>query len=123
MPELFHDYAVYWMGFLLLTFGLYGMMAKRNYLKKVIALTVFQAAIILFFVSAGYKEGGTVPVLDPEIGASNADAYINPLPHTLMLTAIVVGVASVGVAMALLIRVYDGFGTLDEDELREKMKK
>lgn len=122
MLEIVDDYAAYWMCFLVLTIGLYGMLVKRNYLKKVIGMTIFQAAIILFFIIAGYKEEGTVPVIDAAISTDNVDAYINPLPHTLMLTAIVVGVATVGVAFALLIRVYQGFGTLDEDELQEKLK-
>ena len=122
MIEYLESHAAYWMCFLLLTVGLYGMVMKRNFLKKVIGLTIFQASIILFFIVLGYKEGGTVPVLDADIPVENADNYINPLPHTLMLTAIVVGVATVGVAFALLIRVYEGYDTLDEDDLREKTK-
>jgi multicomponent Na+:H+ antiporter subunit C len=122
MIELFQDYRAYWLCFLLLTIGLYGMLMKRNLVKKVIGLSIFQAAIILFFVLLAYKDGATVPVLDPRLGHERAGDYINPLPHTLMLTAIVVGVATVGVAFALLIRVYRGFGTLDEDTLRERMK-
>jgi multicomponent Na+:H+ antiporter subunit C len=122
MSELLEQNMSYWMCFLVLTVGLYGMLMKRNYVKKVIALTVFQAAIILFFVIAAYKDGGGVPVLDRSIGAERAEAYMSPLPHTLMLTAIVVGVATVGMALALLIRIHQGFDTLDEDTLREKMK-
>ena len=122
MSELLDQNLLYWMCFLVLTVGLYGMVMKRNYVKKVIALTVFQAAIILFFVIAAYKEGAGVPVLDKAIGAERTEAYMSPLPHTLMLTAIVVGVATVGMALALLIRIYQGFGSLDEDVLQEKMK-
>lgn len=122
MTDMFHDYSAYWMCFLVLTLGLYGMLVKRNYLKKVIGMTIFQAAIILFFIIAGFKEGGTVPVVEAGLSTENVEAYINPLPHTLMLTAIVVGVATVGVAFSLLIRIYEGFGTLDEDELQEKLK-
>ncbi len=122
MIELLRDHGAYWLGFLVLTIGLYGMLLKRNYVKKVIALTIFQAAIILFFVIAAYKDDATVPVIDSELGVENAEAYMSPLPHTLMLTAIVVGVATVGVALSLLIRVYQGFGTLDEEPLQEKMK-
>ncbi len=122
MPELFQDYFAYWCCFLLLTVGLYGMLMKRNLLKQVIGLSIFQSAIILFFIVLAYKTGGTVPDFDERLGDANVALYINPLPHALMLTAIVVGVATVGVALALLIRVHEGFGTLDEDELREKMK-
>jgi len=122
MLELFHDYGAYWMCFLILTIGLYGMLVKKNYIKKVIGMTIFQAAIILFFIIAGYKEFATVPVRDPGLSTENVDAYINPLPHALMLTAIVVGVATVGVALSLLIRVYARYGTLDEDALEDKMQ-
>lgn len=122
MSDLFSGYAAYWMCFLVMTLGLYGMLMKRNYVKKVIGMTIFQAAIILFFIAAAYKEGGTVPVIDKSISTEMPNLYINPLPHALMLTAIVVGVATVGVALSLLIRVYEGFGTLDEDDLKEKMK-
>lgn len=122
MTELIQGYTAYWMCFLLLTIGLYGMIMKRNYIKKVIGMTIFQAAIILFFILAAYKSGGTVPVSDAAIPTSTADSYVNPLPHALMLTAIVVGVATVGVALSLLIRIFQGYGTLDEETLREKMK-
>lgn len=122
MFELIKDYHAYWFCFLLLTLGLYGILMKRNLVKQVIGLSIFQSAIILFFIVMAYKSGATVPDFDLRLGDQNADAYINPLPHALMLTAIVVGVATVGVALALLIRVWDGFGTLDEDALRERMK-
>lgn len=121
MLELLRDYGSYWMCMLVLTVGLYGMLMKRNFVKKVIALSIFQAAIILLFVIAAYKQGASVPVLDKRFG-ENSEAYMSPLPHTLMLTAIVVGVATVGLALSLLVRVYQGYGTLDEKPLREKMK-
>lgn len=124
MSEQLQGYYAYWLCFFVLTLGLYGMLMKHNLVKKVIGLSIFQTAIILFFIIAAYKEGATVPVVDPRPGeAAVAAAYINPLPHTLMLTAIVVGVATLGVAFALLIRIYQGFGTLDEDMLQEKMRK
>jgi len=122
MLELIEDFYAYWFCFLLLTLGLYGILMKRNLVKQVIGLSIFQSAIILFFIVMAYKSGGTVPDFDLRLGDQNADAYINPLPHALMLTAIVVGVATVGVALALLIRVWEGFGTLDEATLRERMK-
>jgi len=124
MIELIEGYYAHWLCFLVLTIGLYGMLMKRNLVKKVIGLSIFQTAIILFFIIAAYKDGATVPVLDPRTpGDESAVVYINPLPHTLMLTAIVVGVATLGVSFALLIRIYEGFGTLDEPELRERMKR
>lgn len=123
MIEQFGSHGPYWMCFLVLTIGLYGVLMKPNLVRKVIGLSIFQAAIILFFVIAAYKEGAGVPVLNKEIGADAVDKYMNPLPHTLMLTAIVVGVATVGVALALLIQIHRSYGTLDEDKLQERMKK
>ncbi len=110
---------------LLLVIGLYAILTKRNLLKKLIGLNILQAAIILIWVASATKEGATVPVLEAAHGAAHAVEaahYINPLPHTLMLTAIVVGVATTGVAFALLISIYRRYGTLDEDELLRRMQ-
>lgn len=123
MSDFIGDYSAYIMCFLLLTVGLYGMLLKRNYVKKVIGMTIFQAAIILFFILTAYKTGGTVPVKDSSLPLDQPDAYINPLPHALMLTAIVVGVATVGVALSLLIRVYGAYGSLDEDKVQQEASK
>ncbi len=107
---------------LLLVVGLYGMLMKKNLMKKVIGMIVFQNSIILLFVTAAFKWDATVPVLKEGIPGDVSSNYLNPLPHALMLTAIVVGVAIVGVAFALLIAIYRNFGTLEEGELTERMK-
>ena len=110
----------------LLVIGLYAILTKKNLVKKLIGLNIVQAAIILIWVAAATKEGATVPVLDSHDDGAHpvvdAAEYLNPLPHTLMLTAIVVGVATTGVAFALLISIYRRYGTLDEPELLEKMR-
>jgi multicomponent Na+:H+ antiporter subunit C len=122
----------YWFTMVLLVIGLYAMMMKKNLVKKLIGMTIFQVSIIIFYVSSAVKWGGTVPILqnaDIEkvhhhmTQAISAARYINPLPHTLMLTAIVVGVATTGVAFALVITIFKRFKTLDETELLERMKK
>lgn len=123
MPEMVHTHFSYWMCFLLLAIGLYGILMKKNLMKKVIGLTIFQASIILFFIILAYKDGGTVPIYNEKAYGGEAAVYINPLPHALMLTAIVVGVATVGVALALLIRVYESFGTIDEFDLWKELRK
>lgn len=105
----------------LLVIGLYGMLGKRNLLKKVIGMNIFQTAIFLFFIHRGSRPGATVPVWDPHI-ATDAAGYINPLPHVLILTAIVVGVATTGVALALLITIYRRYGTLEETRILERMR-
>ncbi len=121
----------YWFTMILLVIGLYGMMMKKNLVKKLIGMTIFQVAVIIFYIASSAKWGGTVPIIkgvDIEKvhhglnqAISTAD-YINPLPHTLMLTAIVVGVATTGVAFALVISIYKRYKTLDEAVLLKRMK-
>jgi len=114
----------YWMYVILIMVGFYGMMAKNNLMKKLIGMNIFQWSIILFYISIGSKKGGTVPVVDPSLhDAIRAVDYINPLPHVLMLTAIVVGVATTGIALTLLILIYRKYGTLEEDEILEAIRK
>jgi multicomponent Na+:H+ antiporter subunit C len=116
------EYYDYWFIIILLVMGLYGMILKRNLVKKLIGMTIFQASIILFFIASATKYNATVPIYTPEIPNTDVASYINPLPHTLMLTAIVVGVATLGVAFSLLVLIYNRYKTLDEQELIEKMK-
>ena len=110
--------------------GFYAMTGKNNLVKKLVGMNIFQWSIILFIVSLGAKRGATIPiVLDDSHGARgpgelilDAAQYTNPLPHVLMLTAIVVGVGTTGVALALLLRIYRRFGTLEEDELLGRLR-
>ena len=110
---------------ILLVIGLYGMMAKRSLVKQVIGLTIFQSAVILFFMSGSLLEGAMLPILHGVHGPEHADPddFVNPLPHVLMLTAIVVGVGIIGVALSFLVSIYREFGTLDERELLDEMRK
>jgi multicomponent Na+:H+ antiporter subunit C len=108
----------YWVYIVLMMIGFYAMIAKRNLVKKVVGMNIFQTAIILFFVSIGSKKGGaTIPIIRAGEEAVNATHYINPLPHVLMLTAIVVMVSTFGVAMALIVMIYRKYKTLEEDEI------
>ncbi len=113
----------YWMCGALIAAGLYGMIAKRDLVKKLIGMNILQSAVILFFVAGSLREGATLPIL-LEHGAANAGAagYVNPLPHVLMLTAIVVSVAITGVALAFLVRIHREFGSLDEESLLEQVR-
>ena len=116
----------YWIYVVLMMIGFYAMIGKRNLLKKLIGMNIFQTSIILFFVSTGVKKGGSIPIVDKYAGlAGNIDAskIDNPLPHVLMLTAIVVGVSVTGVALAVLQRIYKDYGTLEEDEILEKTQR
>jgi multicomponent Na+:H+ antiporter subunit C len=112
----------YWGIALLVLVGIYGMMAKHNLLKKLMGMNILQVGVILFFLSYSPKLGGTIPVVDPTRGALDAADYANPLPQALMLTAIVVSVATTGVALALLVRIHRRYGTLEEDDLLERMR-
>ncbi|OGW16576.1 MAG: NADH-quinone oxidoreductase subunit J [Nitrospirae bacterium RIFOXYB2_FULL_43_5] len=108
----------YWIYIVLMMIGFYAMISKRNLMKKLIGMTIFQTAIILFYISIGVKRDATIPIV-PEHSheAIKALEYVNPLPHVLMLTAIVVMVSTSGVALALLIMIYKRYKTIEEDEI------
>lgn len=128
MLELIVGKYNYWAYIILLLIGLYAMIAKNNLMKKIIGMSIFQSAIILFYVSIGLKKGATIPILEHGHGqeaalhAIDAASYANPLPHVLMLTAIVVGVSTLGVALSILQKIYRVYDTIEEDEILEKIK-
>tara|TARA_A100001037_G_scaffold233715_1_gene212335 strand:- start:305 stop:838 length:534 start_codon:yes stop_codon:yes gene_type:complete len=172
MEEFIQSRFNYWVYVILMMIGLWGMIAKNNLIKKLVGMSIFQTAIILFYVSVAVKdENSSIPILphhghdySPRAAAAHAahaehasgkehddghhgedhhgedhhgdahhhaghapkvpkaDNYANPLPHVLMLTAIVVGVATLGLALAISQKIYREYGTLEEDELLEKMK-
>ena len=108
----------YWIYILLMMIGFYAMIGKKNLVKKVIGMNIFQTSIILYFISIGSKKGATIPIAKHGLGGPiQAIQYINPIPHVLMLTAIVVMVSTFGVAMALLIMIYRRYQTIEEDEI------
>ncbi|WP_336345126.1 cation:proton antiporter subunit C [Halalkalicoccus ordinarius] len=118
MIELLATRYAYATFILLVSIGLYMVIASPNLVKKVIGVNLFQTGIFLFFVAAAYVDGGTSPVV-PDDPAGPASAVVSPLPHVIVLTAIVVGVALTAVGLALIIRIYTEYGTLREDVLRE----
>lgn len=122
MFEYITGHASYWFVIVLLCIGLYGMIFKRSLVKKVVGLTMLQSAIIIFWVSLASKPDATVPVKEEGVAVEQTANYLNPLPHTLMLTAIVVGVATLGVAFSLLIQIWNRYRTLDEKELIDKIQ-
>ncbi|MCF8067857.1 MAG: cation:proton antiporter subunit C [Desulfobacterales bacterium] len=117
----------YWIYIVLMMIGLYAMIVKNNLVKKIIGMNIFQTAIILFYVSIGTKRGATIPIIYHGHGdgshAVHATDYINPLPHVLMLTAIVVSVATLGVALAIALKVYRRYNTLEEDEIFTQIRR
>lgn len=108
----------YCVALILLLVGCYGLLVKQNLFKKVIALSIVQNAIMLFFISIAVKSGGGIPIVTPQSnGEIQPDLYANPLPHVLILTAIVVGVGTIGLALAIIQRIYRSYGTVEGPEI------
>jgi len=103
----------YWVVIVLMMAGLYIMIARYNLVKKIIGLSLFQTSIFYLYISMGKIEGATAPIL-----TADGVKYSNPLPHVLILTAIVVGVATMAVALALIVRIYEAYDTIEEDEIK-----
>lgn len=102
----------YWFIIAVMMVGLYTLISRSNLIKKLAGLAMFQTAVILFYVSLGKVTGGTVPIVD-----SAYSVYSNPLPQVLMLTAIVVGVATTAVGFALVIRIKEAYNSVEEDQI------
>ena len=106
---------IYFLTLLLSLLGVYGMVSCKNYMKKLICMNIMQVAVIFFYLCFAQKKGGTIPVaLDTIV---NADKYVNPIPHGLMLTAIVVSLGTTGVGLALLTRIKEKYGSIEEDDI------
>jgi multicomponent Na+:H+ antiporter subunit C len=118
--------ANYWMTIALMMVGLYAMIAKQNLVKKIIGMNILQTAVILFFITIGAKRDASIPIVMHGSHSHSqvvlAIDYINPLPHVLMLTAIVVAVSTLGVALALAIRIYHQYHSLDESDILNELK-
>ena len=104
----------YWIVIFLMMTGFYIVIARGNLIKKVIGLNIFQTSVFLLYITMGKVRGGTAPILDERF-----EPYSHPLPSVLMLTAIVVGVATTSVALALIIRIKESYGTVEEDEIHD----
>ena len=105
----------YWIVMFLMLAGLYIVVARGNLIKKLVGLNVFQASVFLLYITMGKVEGGTAPIL-----ADGFTVYSNPLPHVLILTAIVVGVATTALGLALVVRINEAYGSIEEEELEEQ---
>lgn len=112
---------IYFLTFLLLALGLSGIIVCKNYMKKLICMNIMQVAVIFFFLCLGQKDGGTIPVAVESL--VDASQYVNPLPHGLMLTAIVVSLGTTGVGLALLLRIKEKYGSIEEDKIIKREKK
>lgn len=109
------DHYNYWMTVILMMIGLYVVVSRGNLVKKIVGLNLFQTSVFMLYISMGKIIGGTAPIL-----TGNPDeVYSNPLPHVLILTAIVVGVATTALGLALIIRIREQYETIEEDEIFE----
>ena len=104
----------YWLVIVLMMTGFYLVIANPNMITKLVGLMIFQASVFIMYISFAYVRGGTAPIV-----TEGWDLYVNPLPHVLILTAIVVGISTTAVGLALVVRIYKAFGTIEEDEIHE----
>ncbi|MEH6515764.1 MAG: cation:proton antiporter subunit C [Halioglobus sp.] len=112
---LFH----YWVFAILLMIGLYAVIAKRNLIKKLIGLSIFQASVFLLYITMGKVEGGTAPIIQT---GSAEQLFSNPLPQVLILTAIVVGISTMSLGLGIVVRIKEEYDSIEEDEIQEANK-
>ncbi len=110
--ETFYGLFNYWVVVILMMMGFYMVISQHNLIKKIVGLNVFQVSVFLFYISMSKVKGGSAPIL-----ADGIEVYSNPLPHVLILTAIVVGVATTALGLALTVRINEAYGTIEEDEI------
>ena len=103
----------YWIVIVLMMIGFYIVIAQGNLVSKMIGLNIFQVSVFILYISLGFLREGTAPIYDAEYVA-----YSSPLPHVLILTAIVVGIATTALGLAIVIRIYKAYGTIEEDEIQ-----
>ena len=115
LSNLNWDHYNYWIIITLMMVGLYAVIARGNLIKKIVGLNIFQTSVFMLYISLGKVDGGTAPILEEGL----ARPFSNPLPHVLILTAIVVGIATTALALALVLRIKAAYGTIEEDELEE----
>ena len=109
------DYYNYWIVVFLMMSGFYIVISANNLVKKVVGLNIFQTSVFMLYISMGKVTGGTAPIV-----ADGVTVYSNPLPHVLILTAIVVGVATTSVGLSLIVRIKRAYGTVEENEFEDK---
>jgi len=110
--DAFASHYTYWVTVLLMAAGLYIMIARGNLVKKLIGLSIFQTSVYLLYIAPGKLIGGTAPIV-----AEAYKVYSNPLPHVLILTAIVVGIATLALGLAIVVRIREAYGSIEEDEI------
>ena len=107
----------YWFFIFLMMIGLYIVIARSNLMKKIVGLNIFQTSVFMLYISIGKVSGGTAPIFPMDMKVDPNLAYSNPLPHVLILTAIVVGVATTSLGLALMVRIRENYYTIEEHEI------
>ena len=121
LNEFLKTKGLYTLVMILFFLGVYGMVLSKNYMKKLMAMNVMQVAVIYFYLCFAQKDGAMIPIQNGI--TTDPSMYINPLPHGLMLTAIVVSLGTTGVAIALLMRIKEIYGSVEEDEVLRRASK
>lgn len=109
----------YWLFIILMMTGFYIVVSRGNYVKKIVGLNIFQVSVFMFYISIGKVQGGTAPIYPIDLNIDPTVVYSNPLPHVLILTAIVVGVATTSLGLALVVRIREAYGTIEDEEIIE----
>ena len=117
---LLTGHSIYWLFIILMMTGFYIVVSRGNLIKKIIGLNLFQTSVFLFYISIGKVSGGTAPILPMKLKVDDFSVYSNPLPHVLILTAIVVGVATTALGLALIIRIKEAYNSIEEYDLLEE---
>ena len=105
----------YWIVIILMMIGFYVVISQGNLVKKIVGLNIFQTSVFILYISMGKVTGGAAPIL-----TEGVQVYSNPLPHVLILTAIVVGVATTALALSLIVRIKESYGSIEEDEIHKQ---
>ena len=115
--DFISGHANYWLFIVLMMTGFYIVVSRGNLVKKIVGLNIFQTSVFMFYISIGKVSGGTAPIYPIDLNIDPGVAYSNPLPHVLILTAIVVGIATTALGLALIVRIREEFNTIEEDDL------
>ena len=107
----------YWLFIMLMMTGLFIVISRGNLIKKIVGLNIFQTSVFMFYISIGKVAGGTAPIFPTDMKINPSTLYSNPLPHVLILTAIVVGIATTALGLALIVRIREAFGTIEDEEI------
>jgi multicomponent Na+:H+ antiporter subunit C len=107
----------YWLFICLMMIGLYVVIARGNLIQKMVGLNIFQTSVFMFYISIGKVSSGTAPIFPIDMKIDNNTVYSNPIPHVLILTAIVVGIATTSLGLALIVRIRESYNSIEEEDI------